>query len=183
MTEGQSELVRLLAAVSGRDRRAFAAIYTLTSAKLYGIILRISRRRDLADEVLQEVYVRIWERAADFDAARASPIAWMAAIARNRALDEARRKQIVESGAPIEEAGEIVDPAATAPALLELAEDNVRLHDCLGQLEAKRADIVRLAYLDGLSREELSQRFGAPVATIKTWLHRSLKQLKDCLSA
>jgi RNA polymerase sigma-70 factor, ECF subfamily len=183
MTEGQSDLVRLLAKVAARDRGAFAALYALTSAKLYGIILRISRRRDLADEVLQEVYVRIWERAADFDARRASPIAWMAAIARNRALDEARRKQIVEGGAPIEEAGEIVDPAATAPELLEIADDNARLHDCLSQLEAKRADIVRLAYLDGMSREELASRFGAPVATIKTWLHRSLKQLKDCLSA
>ncbi len=183
MTVGQSDLVRLLADVANRDRSAFAALYTLTSAKLYGIILRISRRRDLADEVLQEVYVRIWEHAGAFDASRASPIAWMAAIARNRALDEVRRKQIVETAAPIEEAGEIVDPAATAPELMELADESARLHDCLGQLEERRAEIVRLAYLGGLSREELSQRFGAPVATIKTWLHRSLKQLKDCLSA
>ena len=91
MTDGPTQLVRLLAEVAARDRAAFAALYNLTSAKLYGVILRISRRRDLADEVMQEVYVKIWERAADFDPARASPIAWMAAIARNRALDELRR--------------------------------------------------------------------------------------------
>ena len=182
MTDGPTQLVRLLAEVAARDRSAFAALYNLTSAKLYGVILRISRRRDLADEVMQEVYVKIWERAADFDPARASPIAWMAAIARNRALDELRRKNIVETGAPIEEAGDVADPARPALELLELADDGRRLADCLGRLEGNRQELVRLAYLDGLSREELSQRFGAPVATIKTWLHRSLKQLKDCLS-
>ena len=128
------------------------------------------------------MYVRIWERAGDFDASRASPIAWMAAIARNRVLDDVRRKPIVENGAPIEAAGEIVDPARPALEILELAEDARRLSECLGELDGNREEIVRLAYLEGLSREELSQRFGAPVATIKTWLHRSLKQLKDCLS-
>lgn len=182
MSEGPNDLVRLLARVATRDRNAFARLYNLTSAKLYGIILRISRRRDLADEVLQEVFVRIWERAVDFDPDRASPIAWMAAIARNRALDEVRKKQIVETGAPIEEAVDVADPAKPALELMELADDGRRLADCLGRLEGNRKEIVRLAYLDGWSREELSQRFGAPVATIKTWLHRSLKQLKDCLS-
>ncbi len=182
MSEGQQELARLLERVAARDKAAFAALYKLTSAKLYGIVLRISRRRDLADEVLQEVYVRLWDRADRFDPAKASPIAWMAAVARNSALDEVRKKQIVEAGVPIEEASHVADPARPALELLELADDGRRLADCLGRLESSRRDMVRLAYLDGWSREELSQRYGAPVATIKTWLHRSLKQLKDCLS-
>ena len=89
------ELIRLLQRVARQDRTAFAQLFAATSAKLNGIILRISGRRDIAEEMLQEVYVRIWQRAGDFDPARASPITWMAAIARNRALDEVRRSRPV----------------------------------------------------------------------------------------
>ena len=182
MTDPSNDLVRLMDRVAAGDRAAFAELYRRTSAKLYGVILRLSRRRDLADELLQEVYIRIWERAADYDPARASAITWMVTIARNRALDEIRRKPIVETGVAIEEAGDPPDPSRPASETVELADDWARLADCLAALDADRAQIIRLAYLDGWSREELSRRFGAPVATIKTWLHRSLKQLKDCLS-
>lgn len=182
MIETPSSLADVLARVSRGDRAAFAALYRASSAKLYGIILRISKRREIADELLQEVYVRIWERAGDFDPDRASAIAWMAAIARNRALDEVRRKGLVVAPDGDEQAAKVPDPGRLASELVEMAEDNKRLADCLDRLEEGRRDMVRLAYLEGWSREELSQRFGAPVATIKTWLHRSLKQLKDCLT-
>jgi len=85
----------LLRRVAARDKAAFSALYDVTSAKLYGVVVRILHRRDLADDVLQEVYIRIWERAVDYDAGKGSPITWMAAIARNRALDEVRRKSLV----------------------------------------------------------------------------------------
>lgn len=176
-----SELSRLIDRVANGDQAAFRALYHASSAKLYGIALRILRRRDLADEVLQEVYVRIWSHAASFDAQRASPISWMAAIARNRALDEVRKVRPLS----IEDepaAAEVADSAPMAFELIERDDDARRLADCLDTLQAERRDIVRLAYLDGLSREQLSQRFNAPVGTIKTWLHRSLKELKDCLS-
>jgi RNA polymerase sigma-70 factor (ECF subfamily) len=182
MTEAASDLAGLLGRVATGDRAAFRALYRATAAKLYGIILRITRRREIADEVLQEVYVRIWERAADFDPARASPITWMATIARNRALDEVRRKTVNATSDAEDEAAEVADSQPLALELVEREEDRRRLADCLGQLDDGRREMVRLAYLDGWSREELSARFGAPVATIKTWLHRSLKQLKDCLS-
>src|SRR5579872_1479202 len=89
------DLAGLMARVANRDRVAFATLYRQTQAKLYGVVARIIQRRDLAGEILQEAYVRIWEKAADFDPAKGSPIAWMATIARNRALDEARRAQPV----------------------------------------------------------------------------------------
>ena len=171
----------LLAGVGNKDAAAFSQLYDATSAKLYGIVLRILKRRDLADEVLQEVYVKIWERAADFDPARSSPITWMATIARNRALDEVRRRVPIS----IEDAPEAWNVAsADAPPLqaLELSQDVKRLNACLDRLEPQRRQLVVEAYLQGASREELSQRFGHPVATIKTWLHRSLAQLKACLS-
>ena len=171
----------LLAGVGNKDAAAFSQLYDATSAKLYGIVLRILKRRDLADEVLQEVYVKIWERAGDFDPARSSPITWMATIARNRALDEVRRRVPIS----IEDAPEAWNVASSdAPPLqaLELSQDVKRLNACLDRLEPQRRQLVVEAYLQGASREELSQRFGHPVATIKTWLHRSLAQLKACLS-
>lgn len=182
MLSKPSELERLMAAVAAGEQEAFAALYRATSAKLYGVALRILRRRDLADEVIQEVYVRIWNSAAAFDPARASPITWMVTIARNRALDEVRRVAPL----PIEEAPEalhVADDAMSASERVEIASDLERLRTCLDGLEPERRDIVRLAYLDGLSRKELGLRFGHPPGTIKTWLHRSLKQLKACLTS
>lgn len=175
-------LADLLAQVAQRDRAAFAAVYRATSAKLLGIIARILVRRDIAEEVLQEVYVTVWERAGDYDRAKASPITWLATIARNRALDCVRRRQMPS----IEDTPAAMDVATSEPhplAGLELTDDIVRLRRCLDGLETERRQMVMLAYLDGESREALSQRFGRPVSTIKTWLHRSLKQLKDCLGS
>lgn len=176
------DISALLQRVARRDRAAFAEVYQATSAKLYGIILRILRRRDIADEVLQEVYVKIWERAADFRPERASPMAWMAAIARNRALDEVRRKLPVS----IEDHPEVQDFATddeTGLAAVLRGEDSKRLADCLDRLEPNRRQMVVLAYCEGSSREELAAKYGQPVNTIKTWLRRSLAQLKGCLGS
>jgi RNA polymerase sigma-70 factor (ECF subfamily) len=163
--------------VAERDRTAFAELYQKTSGKLYGIL----RRRDVAEEVLQEVYVQLWERAALYDATRASPIGWMAVIARNRALDEVRRKRPISlDDAP--EALQIAVDAGDPLDLLEQSEALQRLRQCLDRLEPDRREMVLSAYYEGLSREELGLRLGRPVGTIKSWLHRSLLQLRDCLS-
>lgn len=182
MLASAQELADLVARVAARDRAAFKALYQATSAKLFGVIVRILSRRDLAEEVLQEVYITIWERAGAFDATRSSPITWMSTIARNRALDQVRRKM----PASIEDAPEALEVAADTEHPLDRisrGEDWRRLQDCLGRLEPGRREMVLLAYHQGLSREALAQRFGSPVATIKTWLHRSLAQLRQCLGS
>ena len=182
MTQSRSALTDDLARVAKGDQAAFARVYQATSAKLYGIVLRILQRRDLTDEIVQEVYVKIWQRAGDFDASRASPITWMATIARNRALDEVRRATHVRiDDAP--EALNVPDPGRLASDWVELSDDYARLLRCLDGLEPMKRDMVKLAYLEGLSRDVLAERFGHPVATVKTWLHRSLKSLKDCLGS
>ena len=175
------DLVDLLARVARRDRAAFATLYKLTQAKLFGVIARILVRRDIAGEVLQEVYVRIWEKASDYERTKGSPIAWMATIARNRALDEARRvKPVALDDLPegFEPAAEEVDPLGSR----ERSEQLAALMKCLAQLDEEKRQIVLLAYYRGATREALSQRYSRPVPTIKTWLHRSLAQLRDCLS-
>jgi RNA polymerase sigma-70 factor (ECF subfamily) len=172
-----ADLSDLLARVAARDREAFAAVYKATSAKLWGIVVRILPRRAMAEDVLQDVYVRIWERAATFDPAKASPITWMATIARNRAIDEVRRRTPVSiEDAP--EALEVVEEGLNPLQGAELSQDLRRLQECL-----QGREIVLLAYYNGLSRDELAKRFAHPVATIKTWLHRSLAQLRKCLGS
>ena len=175
-----ADLAGLMARVAKRDRAAFSALYSATSAKLFGIVLRILKRRELAEEILQEVYVKIWDRAGDYDPQRASPITWLATIARNRALDEARRATPIS----IEDSPEALNVASNEPDPLQhlaASEEFKRLLGCLQGLEADRRDMVLMAYFHGTTREVLAERFNAPVATIKTWLHRSLKVLRECM--
>jgi RNA polymerase sigma-70 factor, ECF subfamily len=177
-----ADLADLLARVAARDREAFAAVYKATSAKLWGIVVRVLPRRALAEDVLQDVYVRIWERAETFDPAKASPITWMATIARNRAIDEVRRRAPISiDDAP--EALEVEQGGLSPLDSAQQSEDLRRLQECLQGLDPVRREIVLLAYYNGLSREELAKRFAHPVATIKTWLHRSLAQLRKCLGS
>jgi RNA polymerase sigma-70 factor, ECF subfamily len=176
--DGLSDLLRQVAT---RDTKAFAALYKQTSAKLHGVVARILTRSDVAADVLQEAYVRIWDKAGDFDPAKGSALGWMATIARNRALDEVRRVRPASLGdqpESFEPAAQEIDPLAAR----ERSEGLARLVDCLKGLEEEKRAIVLLAYYRGLSREALSRRFGRPVPTIKTWLHRSLAQRRDCLA-
>ena len=115
MPVSRQDLVAALQRTARGDRAAFRLVYEATSLKLYGIVVRILGRRDLADEVLQEVYVRVWQRAGDFDTASGSPITWLAAIARNLALDEVRRKtpRSIEDFPEILQLPSDDDPSAT----------------------------------------------------------------------
>jgi RNA polymerase sigma-70 factor, ECF subfamily len=175
-----TELAGLMAEVARGDRIAFAALYRATSSKLYGIILRILKRQDLADETLQDVYIKIWQAAGDYDHSKGSPVTWMATIARNRAIDEVRRMAPIS----LDDAPETLEFASKEPdafSQLQSKQDLQRLLACMDQLEPDRREMVRAAYFDGASREQLAAKYGSPVATIKTWLHRSLAQLKDCV--
>lgn len=175
-----SELAKTVTRVAQGDRTAFAELYQATAAKLYGVVLRILNRRDLSDEVLQEVYLKIWQRAAEFDSLRSSPITWMVTIARNRALDLKRRKQ-PQSLEDMPETMELPADDEDPLAAREQHEELQRVMNCLDGIDGQKREMVVLAYLRGWSREQLATRFAAPVATIKTWLHRSLAQLRACL--
>jgi RNA polymerase sigma-70 factor, ECF subfamily len=180
--EAGDDLAGLLGRIAARDATAFATLYKGTSAKLYGVVARILTRGDAAADALQEAYVRIWERAGEFDPAKGSPLAWMATIARNRALDEVRRVRpasLEDLPKSFEPAADDVDPLAAR----ERSEGLAALINCLQALDEEKRAVVLLAYYRGSSREALALRFGRPVSTIKTWLHRSLAQLRDCLAS
>jgi RNA polymerase sigma-70 factor (ECF subfamily) len=177
-----ADLVALLAAVAKGDQLAFERLYAATRAKLYGVILRILRRPDLADEVMQETYLKIWNAVGQFNPGVASPITWMVAIARNRAIDLARKKADVAA----EEVPEVLELAAETSdplAARERSEELERLLGCLGRLDPDQRRLVLLAYYNGMSREQLATKFDRPVNTIKTWLRRSILAVRECLDS
>ncbi len=176
-----SELRQLLAQVAQGDRTAFARVYDLVSGRLFGVIGRVLPRAELAEDALQETFVRIWQRAKSYDPAIASPMAWMATIARNQAIDLRRRsaERLSASSSELDEtlADESPDPESQAEQAGELR----RLSDCMAGLPSERQQMVLLAYRQGFTREELAERFKRPVTTVKTLLRRSLIALKECL--
>ena len=176
-----AELVALVKRLTAEDRTAFAELYEATSAKMFGTALRILKRRDLAEEVLQDVYISVMQKAGTYDASKGSVIAWMATIVRNRSLDIVRRATPIQLDG-MSGAEDVADEDPDALTALTQAEDTKRLLGCLEGLDPQKKELVLLAYFHGESREALSSRYNCPVGTIKTWLHRSLGQLRDCLT-
>jgi RNA polymerase sigma-70 factor (ECF subfamily) len=181
MGSDTAEIADLIARCALRDRAAFKALYGRTSPKLYGVTLRILRDRSEAEEALQEVYVKIWQRADRYVPGGYSPISWLVAVARNHALDVVRgRKPRSED---LDVALEVAD-GGPDPEQAEAARgERARIDSCLERLEPDRADAVRGAYLDGYSYEELATRHKVPLNTMRTWLRRSLLKLRECLTA
>ena len=177
----QAELVWLLAAVAKGDRAAFERLYVATRAKLYGVLLRILGRSALADEVMKETYLRVWNMAAKFDPTAGSPITWMVAIARNRAIDIMRKSGNVF----VDETPEALTAAEAPPPLArrDMTEELKKLFACLGRLDPEKQRIVLLAYYSGWSREQLAEKLDIPMNTIKTWLRRSLLEIHACIGS
>jgi RNA polymerase sigma-70 factor (ECF subfamily) len=177
----RSQLAAALVRVAAGDRAALRIIYQDTSAKLFGVCLRILRDRSEAEDVLQDVYVTVWRKAAAFDPGRASPITWLVAIARNRAIDRLRASGVSRRMEPIEAADAVSDPAPAAVERVEQAQEQQRLARCLEELEARHASAIRSAFLDGTTYEELAAHMSVPLGTMKSWIRRGLLKLRACL--
>jgi len=177
----RARLVEALVATGREDRSAFRTVYDLTSAKLFGVVLRICNDRGAAEEVLSDVYLTIWKRAGAYEPGRASPISWLATIARNRAIDWRRAAGRTPS-TPLEEAPDIADDRASAFDLLAQDEGARALHLCLDALDDKQRGAIRTAFFDGLTYE-IAEREAVPIGTMKSWVRRGLIRLKECLDA
>jgi RNA polymerase sigma-70 factor, ECF subfamily len=173
------DVTKLIVRVSMKDRGAFDLLYRQTSAKLFGVCVRILNDRAEAEEALQEVFVKIWTKADRFAASDLSPISWLAAIARNHAIDRLRARK--PSSEDLDEALGVADPAPDPEAAALASGEGERVHRCLEELEKDRAEAVRRAYLRGESYAELAERYSVPLNTMRTWLRRSLIKLRECL--
>ena len=177
--QSRAELAELVRRVANRDSSALREVYERTSAKLYGICLRVLGSEGEAQDVLQEVYVTVWNKAAQFDAGKASAITWLAVIARNKAIDAARAKRLPADG--VEAASEVPDDSPSALDVLEVEQDAARLADCLEQLEERARDMIRRAFFDGMTYPELATQEGVPLPTVKSWIRRGLLRLRGCM--
>ena len=178
----RARLTEALVATGAEDRDAFRRLYDLTAAKLFGICLRICGERQAAEDVLHEVYLTVWRRAGAYEPGRASPITWLATIARNRAIDW-RRANASRSTAPLEDAPDLPDTGPLPGDGLEAAGESARLHDCLRALDDRQRQAISTAFFDGVTYAELAKREGVPLGTCKSWIRRGLAGLKRCLGA
>lgn len=178
--DARQELVKALIATGREDRVAFRQLYALTSAKLFGICLRICRERQAAEDVLQEVYAIIWRRAGAYEPGQTSPFAWLATIARNRAIDY-HRALGRRPTAPLDN---VAEPAALERLALEsmlLDEEERKLHGCMDRLSETQRDAIRTAFFEGITYAELADVRGVPTSTMKSRIRRGLERLKECL--
>jgi RNA polymerase sigma-70 factor (ECF subfamily) len=192
-TERSRDLGQLLGRTALGDRAAFATLYERSSSHLFAVVLRITRDRAQAEDILQEVYVNVWRAARSFDAAQSQPLTWLTSIARNRAIDSLRRGQArpqlqtlgAGDGAADAEEESVYDTVAdTAPGPLELLGQATEARDlaaCMDQLSALQRQSLALAFYQGLSHAEVAAHLHQPLGTVKSWVRRALLTLKDCL--
>ncbi|MEP6657461.1 MAG: sigma-70 family RNA polymerase sigma factor [Betaproteobacteria bacterium] len=186
-TQRSEQLADLLARTALADQGAFAELYRMTSAQLYGVALRILRDTPAAEEVLQEAYVSVWHHAASYRAAKSQPLTWLTTIVRNRCLDQLRRRDIdtVPLARHADDGDEPeMDVASDQPSPLDMlmaGAESRSVRTCVEALEGGQKQAIALAFYQGLSHAELAQHLRQPLGTIKSWIRRGLDRLRDCL--
>ncbi len=170
-----------LAACAAGDRAALKRLYDQEAGRMISVSQRIVRRRELAEEVVQDAFVQIWRLAARYDPALGSPLSWIYTIVRNRSLNVIRdgtREDLVDAntlGAARDEDADIGDAFARLSA-------NSALRRCLEALEAEKRKSLLLSYVAGYSHGEIAAMLRVPVGTAKSWVRRGLLALRDCMS-
>ena len=177
----QTRLAELLSASALGDKNAFADLYRLSKAKLFAVSLRIVRERQLAEEVLQDSFVNIWNHASDYAIAKSAPLTWMAAIVRNRSLDIVRRSGREVDDEDDQLAAMLVDTSPQPVDAMIQKRDAHAIHRCMQELDAEQRQSIALAFFHGLSHSELAAHLRKPLGTIKTHIRRGLMRLKSCI--
>ncbi|RYH02699.1 sigma-70 family RNA polymerase sigma factor [Salipiger sp. IMCC34102] len=176
-----SDIEDMIARVASGDRAAFETLYSATSAKLFGVCLRVLGNRAEAEDALQEIFVKIWRNADRYKANGLSPMTWLITVARNHAVDKIRARKTRASGT-MDDVAEMPDASPGPEALAMATSDRTRIVDCMDQLDPDKAGAVRRAYLEGNTYQELADHYAVPLNTVRTWLRRSLLKLRECLS-
>lgn len=168
----------LLGAIAQGDKKAFSELYQSTSQQLYAVSLKMLTRKELAEEALQEAYVRIWHNASEYRQGKGSVLTWMISIVRYRALDVLRYNK-VRKESEFDESNnfdiETIEQVSDAEQLL--------LDKCLQQLDTQQRQAIYLAYFNGCSHKEVVKHLNNPLGTIKSWIRRGLMSLQSCLAS
>lgn len=161
------------------DKDALAQLYHLLSPKLLGIILRMVRRRDWAEEILHDTFIQIWQSAIYYDEQRSEPQIWLSHIARNRAIDYLRKHE--HRCCSVDEISEAEDSFKAPLPAEDIHQEARRLHHCLDHLPAEQRQSIALAYYRGLSQTEIALSMNQPEGTVKSWIRRALTHLRECI--
>lgn len=171
--------------VAKRDKRAFERVYQLTSRKMFAVALRLVRDPGMAQDVLQDAYIRLWRYAGTFNAKLSAPETWLHQVVRNRALDLLSQNNPTSNSIPIEEFAEeelngddFADQENFGADTRERSELRNTMQHCIQKLEGKYRQVLTLAYTHGMSHAEISTHLNVPLGTVKTWARRGLNELK-----
>jgi RNA polymerase sigma-70 factor (ECF subfamily) len=175
------QLATLLSRTGLGDRRAFSELYETSKSKLFAVSLRIVGERHLAEEVLQDSFVKIWHHAADYAATKSAPMTWMTAIVRNRSLDLVRRPHVEVRDEDDFFALQMMDESPQPLEQLAARRDEAAINHCMKGLEGEQLRAISLAFFHGLSHSEVAENLDKPLGTVKTHIRRGLLKLKDCL--
>ena len=185
-TPENQRLVDLLQRIALHDHIAFKQLYDLTSGHLYGVAFRFMRRRELANEVVQDAYINVWQQAGSYAATLSTPMTWLISIVRNKSLDRLRKGKIEfesvmglegEAHATLDDVAEYAD----SHELYAAATERLELNRCLSLLEPSQRQSLALAYYNGMSHSELAEHLQVPLGTAKAWVRRGLERLRKCL--
>jgi RNA polymerase sigma-70 factor (ECF subfamily) len=171
----------LLREVAAGRQAALSELYSRTSAKLFGVCLRILSDRGEAEDVLQETFVTVWRRAGSFEPQLARPMTWLIVIARSRAIDRLRSNRVLRSSAPIDDQPEIDDGRVSPLDEAVASDDGRRLERCIGTLDDESGTAIRRAFFDGVTYEDIAKEKDVPLGTLKSRIRRGLQKLKACL--
>lgn len=172
--------VALLERIVARDADAVGELYDRYSRLLYGLIVRIVRDRSEAEEILQEVFVLVWNRVATYNGVLGSPAGWLVGIARNRAIDRLRAN--AARGRVIESARFDIEPGANPEMDASLGEQQRAVRRALDAIPREQRDLIEDAYFLGFTHSELAERHKLPLGTVKTRIRTGLLALRDQLS-
>ena len=173
----------LMPGIQARDPAALGQLYDLTAGRLFALASTILRSREDAEEIVCDVFTQAWNEADRYEPGRATVVGWLTMICRSRALDRLRQRRQLGSSVELAEADSVADPAPGPDALLALIEQGTRVHAALARLPEDRRELIALAFLRGLSHQEIAELKNLPLGTVKSHVRRGLLQLRDDLDA
>ncbi len=178
-----NDLATLLQAVKAKNRNAFEMLYDTTVQRVFSLALRITQQQEMAEEVVSDVYLQVWQQADTYVPERGKVIAWLCVLCRSRALDALRRNSTVlrQSAVDLDSVPEPENPSGP-PDLMQSVEEGSAIHVALGKLTGQQRQLLALAYFQGYTHSELAAFMDMPVGTVKTHLHRAMIKLKELMS-
>ncbi|ORX16675.1 RNA polymerase subunit sigma [Mycolicibacterium wolinskyi] len=176
-----TELDALLRRVAQRDVDAFAAFYDHTRSRVFGLVTRVLRDPGYSEETTQDIYLQVWNTAGSYNPDAGSPLAWLMTLAHRRAVDRVRSEQAASQRESRYGAANVETPADHVADSVITLDEHRRVSDCLDSLTDAQRECIHLAYYDGLTYSQVSQRLAANLATIKSRMRDAIRGLRNCL--